>query len=379
MNDQERKSETVITYDDIARDAFGMSMSDYLDQVFQKSGLGYRQNAVGNHFYGFNHRHLPTVIPHNTDHNGYVFFTRPRLNLTASNIVTNRKLTTLLTDNPKSIGRIVRNYLDPVIAKQERKYPCPFVDPWNVFMPLLSNSLISMTPPPSTTVGTYTTGTAGAAKEVFSMIDDIVVDYSVYTTTATFRNLPGNPFLTLFYCWMLYASLQFLDEGPIPYPDDINNFRMNYTTRYYHLVMDASKRYVQAFQAPMYAFPISIESGSIFTYDINKPMNEAMKTLDIQFQCVANIWNDPILIEQFNTSVALMNPSMSDRNRKGVMVKVPYEALVVFNGIGYPRINPDTWELEWWVTKEQYQQRKGLYRDYKQESLSVLRDNFKFR
>lgn len=354
---EEQKQNTSISLDEIVKKSTNKNIADALDDVFILSGLGSKTNAAGNYFYGLNHRQTPTLVPHNSDQNGYAFFTRPRLNLTESNIMTCRKLNNLLNSNPMSIGRIVRNTLDPVLAKNVKKYPCPFIDPNNVFIPLLSNGLITMDPPPSTTMGVYSSN-PGVYKEVFSMADDIVIDHSTYNINCTFRNTQGNPYLTLFYSWMLYTSLQYLDEGPIPYPDDMKNNRMNYTTRIYRIITDPSKRFVQHIWACLYAFPITIETGSIFSFDINKPIKDELKILSVQFQCVGSYFNDPLLINQFNTSVGLLNGLMKNERRQNMMVKIPHNLLKVYNNMGYPRINPDNMELEWWITKDQFNSSK---------------------
>ena len=46
---------------------------------------------------------------------------------------------------------------------------------------------------------------------------------------------------------------------------------------------------------------------------------------------------------------------MADTQRQTArMTKVPYEYIFLFNYLGYPRINPMTFELEWWVYTDQY-------------------------
>ena len=45
---------------------------------------------------------------------------------------------------------------------------------------------------------------------------------------------------------------------------------------------------------------------------------------------------------------------MTEKNRENNMVKVPPSLLTLFNNRGYPRINYNTYELEWWVSKDLY-------------------------
>jgi hypothetical protein len=48
------------------------------------------------------------------------------------------------------------------------------------------------------------------------------------------------------------------------------------------------------------------------------------------------------------------NHSMTDDQREQHNTKIPIQALQLFNNRGYPRINPDTWELEWWIDTPTY-------------------------
>ena len=45
---------------------------------------------------------------------------------------------------------------------------------------------------------------------------------------------------------------------------------------------------------------------------------------------------------------------MSEKSRESSMTKVPATLLTLFNNRGYPRINYNTYELEWWVSKDLY-------------------------
>ena len=59
---------------------------------------------------------------------------------------------------------------------------------------------------------------------------------------------------------------------------------------------------------------------------------------------------DDILIDEFNRTVSMHNRDMeTDSSRASEMTKLTPEYFNLFNFKGYPRINPDTYELEWWV------------------------------
>jgi hypothetical protein len=48
---------------------------------------------------------------------------------------------------------------------------------------------------------------------------------------------------------------------------------------------------------------------------------------------------------------------MRDKNRDGHMTVIPNLLLHLFNSRGYPRIEPSTHELTWWIDKKYYEDR----------------------
>jgi hypothetical protein len=68
-------------------------------------------------------------------------------------------------------------------------------------------------------------------------------------------------------------------------------------------------------------------------------------------------YNDPITIKEFNDTVVMFNPNMRASNlksKKGSMVQIPPEIILPMNNYGYPRIDPLTFELQWWLEKSTY-------------------------
>ena len=88
------------------------------DDVFQVLPVGSLTTAIGDSFYGINHRQQPGSISINKDFYGLTFFTRPRLNLTTANIRAVRELTPLLSGESTSIQRIIRSLLDPELIRR---------------------------------------------------------------------------------------------------------------------------------------------------------------------------------------------------------------------------------------------------------------------
>lgn len=327
-----------------------------LDDLFNLTPSGPQSTAISNNLYGINHRQTASPVPINKDQYGLTFFTRPQLNLSAANLRNVRLFTPLLTQNPTSYQRVIRCLLDPRLLHgngDNEVLTCPFVDNSQAFIPLLTNHLTSLSGWPDIEVPVFT-AKEGAYKEGYAMVDGITVNHTTYDVTANFRNSRGDPITNFFYYWSHYMSNVF--EGMLlPYTDYIVENMIDYNTRIYRLVLDESKSKVQSIAACGASFPTAVSIGGKFDFSIEKPYNEANKEISIPFKCMGAIYNDDILIFEFNKTVEIFNSEMRDENRDSVMLNIPQDLLSLFNNRGYPRINPDDYSLEWWISKEQYQ------------------------
>lgn len=343
-----------------------------LDDFLQYSSVGPLQTAIGNNIYGINHRQTPTPVPLNKDHYGLTFFTRPQLNFQTNNLRNLRGFTKYLTTEPLSYQMAVRCMLDP---RMQNGYPyskvgeddqqdlfrlnCPFVDNRMAFIPLLTNHLKSISGWPDQTTP-FTTTPDGSYQEAHSMVDGIITNYSAYDIEATFRNSKGDPVMALFEAWVNYQSAVF--EGTlVPYPDFLIENEIDYNTRIYRLILDPTKRKVQKIAATGASTPASLPWGAHFDYSSEKPYNDSTSDISIRFRCNGAQYNDDILIYEFNKTVQIFNPSMNDKALQRDMVIIPIDLLQFFNNRGYPRIDPNTYDLDWWVERSVFDRKvKGL-------------------
>jgi len=333
-----------------------------LDDIFKSTPLGAITNSIGNVFYGINHRQQAGPVPINKDTYGLTFFTRPQLNLSTQNIRSDRRLTPLLTKEEASIQRIIRCYLDPRLnnngSVDSAGITCPFVDAQNAFIPVLTNHMISCTNWPDISIDTFTSK-PGAYKEVYSQVDSTFEIYWPYDITVTFRNMIADPITYLFYVWTLYQSLVF--QGIlVPYPDFLVKNEYDYNTRIYRLVLDNTKKYVQKIGCTGASYPTSVPMGAVFNTDNDGHLNQSNRDIQIQFRTMGACYQDDIIIHEFNSVVEIFNPSMrknkTENNRDILLKKVDVDMLKLFNNRGYPRIDPDSYELEWYVDKGEYTQ-----------------------
>lgn len=326
--------------------------SDNIDRMQLLSQISPASRAIGSSFYGINHRQTAPAIPINKDFYGLAFFTRPYMNMSTQNLREVRKFAPLLSTNDRSLPRVIRCLLDHSQAKQG--ITSPFVDPHQAFIAPLTNHLLSMAGWPDISVQTFQSPD-GLYKEAYSFVDgNIAEDFQLYDITATFRNLPGDPITTFFYYWARYMAAVF--EGIlVPYPSMIFNNEIDYMTRIYRVILDSTKTKVQKIAATGASFPLNDPIGAAFNFESDRPINQSNDQITINFRCHGAQYLDDILIDEFNRTVEMFNPLMNSQVRRAHYTKVPIAALSVFNNTGYARIDPDTYELEWWVDNDQYQ------------------------
>ena len=354
------KIKTVVGYSDTS------SLEDFINLT---SSQGDPNKALGNTLYGINHRQIDADLSTDRIRRGHIFFTRPQLNLTTSNIENFRSLYPLLSENETSISRFVRNTLDPRLHHKLVKtktgnigevLQSPLVDPKNVFMPVLTNIATSCTGWPDLVLPTYTTPN-GVRKEQYSMVDGVAELFETFDLDVGFKNFKGEPILQIMATWLLYMGATF--EGIMsPYLDFIVERELDYNTRIYEIAMDETGKYVKKIAATGASFPLNVPYGKFFDWTKDKTFQEGVKDFSIRFRCMGAIYNEDILVKEFNDSVGIFHPGMRNLNKTlmkpgGVytdneVLKIPSNILEIFNYRGYPRIDPKTYELEWWIDSD---------------------------
>lgn len=334
------------------------------------SSRGELSKAATNAMFGFNHRNVGVPVKPNDDNHGITLFSRPRLNLSYDNISGVRTFAPLLTAEQATLQRAVRCTLDPLSHKgtdEKILYPltCPIVDPYNPFIPMLSNLLISISGWPDSVMDTHTSPN-GLANESWSMIDSLPLDLSTQDLTANFRNMSGDPISLLMHVWTQYAS-RVAEGSMLPWPEAIAENEMDYNTRIWRLVLDPTRKYIQKIAACGYGFPYVNPLGAAFNFDAASPLVMDNQEISIPFKCSGFIYNDPILVIEFNCLVEEFNPNMANGVREStnpnvasLMTKLTDDEKDYFNYMAYPRISEDgTMELEWWVNTHDYREAIG--------------------
>ncbi|MNI40199.1 hypothetical protein D3C73_944090 [compost metagenome] len=229
---------------------------------------------------------------------------------------------------------------------------CDLIDQKNAFIPILTNCLQSLGGWPDLSVETFTS-TPGNYQESWAMVDSSSRFYEVYELNASFKNIEGDPISVLFSSWLHYMSGVY-EGSMVPYPNNLVERRIDYQTRIYRLLLDPSRRYVQKIAACGAAFPLNSPLGNSFNFSNEGVYNQDNDQISIRFKAMGADYNDPITFQEFNAVVQIFNPDMKGDNadRSRTLRMLTQEELKSFNYEGYPRIDPESFELQWWVPKE---------------------------
>jgi len=345
----------------IELDNLTFSKINTLDDFLNKTQpIGSMSKAASESLYGINHTKVPNATIDNKDNFGYAFFTRPQLNLSTANLVHIRKFIDLLTEDDTSIHRYVRMMLDPYLKissklnKETSYIDSPYINNKLAFIPLLTNNLKNMSGWPDMTMPTYTSK-QGLKKEQWGIADGMVDIYDTIDLDCTFKNTISEPIILMMQVWLYYMSYVF--EGLIvPYPIFIADNEIDYNTRIYRIVTDSTNRYVTKIAAVGASMPINVPTGKLFDYSSETPYNRQTKDINIRFKCYGAMYNDSILIDEFNKTTIVFNPDIEKVVTGGFKPmtghnfdKIPQTLKDRFNHRGYPLINTETFELDWWL------------------------------
>ena len=330
-----------------------------LDKLFSSMPTGSLDRAMLNNLRGFNHRGTPGMLPSNKRMPGLTFFVRPQLNMQKDNLRNVRQLSALLSDNPLSIQTYIRCMLDPRlmsgVSYRSGSIPpikCPLVDNLQAFIPVLTNNLTTISGWPSISVPTFVSS-PGLYNESYMQADGKVRNCENFDISANFRNVRGDPVVYLLYVWAMYMAEVF--EGQlVPYLDMIPNNRIDYNTRIYRMTLDHKKHRILEMTATCASQVSGVPIGDIFDVQADKTYTEANHEVTASFKSVGVDYFDPIIAYEFNKTVEIFNGDMKDGPRQIRMMKLPPRLLIEGNFRGYPYIDLENMNLDWYVPTQEY-------------------------
>lgn len=335
-----------------------------LDDLFASSGIGSLDRAIGLNLSVFNYRQTPSSVPRNKEQQGFVFFTRPQLNMQADNLRNFRIFYDLLTSNELSQERLIRCMLDPRLAAGYRYngadapiVTTPLCDQENAFIPFLSNNLNTITGWPEQ-VMTFSKSRPDVYNGVRTQPNGVARINGSYTLSASLRNTHADPIIKLIHYWVQYMSAVSTTGELRPYADMEAWDMIDSNTRIYRIVLDPTKSRVTKIFATGAALPASNAVSAAADFNKETPYSDQTKDLNITFECDGLIVMDPILIQQFNNTVGAFCPGMRDNNRDSSMVRLDKSVQHFFTTIPvYPRIDPNTFAFDWYARVEKYNAR----------------------
>ena len=343
-------------------------LDNTLDDLYQSLPIGSINSSISNNLYGINHRQVRALIPTNKEVYGFTFFVKPQLNLTSNNIRNLRLLYPLLNNNKLSVQTVVRGTLDPRIVSGysvvqnvyiEPPLSCILIDPLQAFIPILTNDIVSISGGQDLALPTFTSK-EGLYGQVYSQVDGIARYYGVYDIDVTFTNMRGDVIFYLFYSWLHYQANVF--EGKLlPYPDFNLANEIDYMTRIYRIILDRTKTTVTKIFATGVCYPYTLPMAQFFDFNIDRPYNEQVKDITIRFKCLGFESVDDILVFEFNETVCQFNPGMRDQYRNEFMTKIDNYTATIFKNRGYPRIDPNNYNLEWFVFNNLFTERSKVF------------------
>ncbi len=352
LNDGTASSSTQLYQSLLNTGSIGDSYKRRVEEITRLNGYSGIRTHITDGFMGTNvfTTHTPTQI--DNSQYGLVFFTRPRMNLSRSNIVRERTLHPLLTTDDKSDMAAIRCYLDPESHRlgkiSSRKVLTD--SPW---IHLLGNQAISMNGWPDLIADTEKSK-AGLYQEQWAMYDSFPRHFGTWDASLTFRNQTGNPIFHMFNYWTQYGAR--VHEGSLdPWPDSIFENELDYDTRIFVFVFDFTRTKI-AGVASTIAMPVVNPTGEFFNFDRSKQQFDNLTELSYQFTCMGAEYNDPILLREFNDITCMFNESMMDKTRNTIFQKIEARYLQYFNYLAIPWIDINKNEIEWYVRKDLYQQ-----------------------
>lgn len=324
----------------------------HLDDFLAKTQpTGSIARAITDNLYGINHEDSKSVIPESRDAYGFTFFTRPQLNLSSPNLRNLRKLSSYLTTSDKAINRYVRCMLDPKLALSGMR--SALIDDEMAFIPILTNTLKSISGWPDI-VMPYYDSKEGVRGERWSIADGSIDILGTFDLDCNFRNIMSEPITAMIQVWLTYMTAVFEDMAS-PYMSLLLENEIDYNTRIYRLITDDTKKYVRGIAACGAAFPVNDSMGRKFDYSDGTKYNDQNRDISIRFHCIGAMYNDDILVKEFNETGAMFNSdfrSLIDTGSSGNLEKIPDELRMALKNRGYPYINPNTLELEWYIKKD---------------------------
>lgn len=327
-------------------------------RLFGDGGIASSDSALSSTLKGIDIFNNPTPAQQTHEQHGLVFFTRPMLNLSYHNTSVEPTLTPLMTKEKVSIGAYVRAMLDPLNNLKHPDFNCPLVDRENAFIPLLSNTVETLSGWQDPMLQTWTSA-AGVNRQAYTLADSTNDVFEPVDLSSTFRSVRGNILSYMFHVWQTYIARTLqgrIDSHPVFYQHNA----VDYGTRIYSLVLDQTRTYVQEIACSGMSFPLTNPAGARANYNRSEVLNREVDTLNQTWRSMGLFYYHPGYMYDFNEISGALRPHFNDPNQRNKYYRILWpREYKMFTYQAFPRINPRTARLEWWISREKYKQIVG--------------------
>ena len=261
----------------------GVIPDDLIDAMYRASGLGGADSSTFNVFNGLNMLRGIPDLPQKRDRQPINFWTRPTMNLTHNNIRGIRRMSYLMNTDPNSLGNALRCLLMPLSYDPFKRARSKIVDDNNVFMPLMTNTCLSLSGWPDEELEVQSTA-QGIQKEQVSWADGKTGIKNAFSLTGTFQSLHSNPVMALLAVWIEYAARVY--EGTMqPFHVMESNSMIDYVSRIYSVKLDDSGLFVRGLAMTGASFPTMNPIGADMNTDGSKHFSSENDVVSLTFHC----------------------------------------------------------------------------------------------
>jgi len=296
--------------------------------LYRQAGAGGFDNQLQTFYTNIDRFQRNHVTP-NVEHSGFIFITRPKLNLTSASLRADRVLAPMDSFNPRSVAFALRCILDTKFCRDYSEFSSesPLLNIQNPFNIVLGNSTVGFTGIPDMEIQTFTTeGGFFCEDQTFPIGFD---DFNrTYNLSVSLKDVIGGPCATMMDMWCRYMHL--VTRGHVlAYKEDIDAQRMNFTVSFYRFNIDPVKRYITKYAKCTGCFPKSSPIGGMLNMNEGEINVSGASKFTIGFVCNKIEVNDPAILLDFNILAKRYCPDIEqypelDCNAHNNFMGVPY-------------------------------------------------------
>jgi len=329
----------------------GYDLNEFTKSASPYSGTS---QAFTNAMFGLNPSSSGLLLDRDTGFKALVFFTRPQLHLGFENCVMSNELNKLLTTEKNSVFTYIRAMLDPRLYYSKENVKSDLVDPFNPFIPILTNTVTKISGWQDPVMDTKTTA-EGNMKQQTVIADGTLELNRVFDLDMTFMNVKSTPVSSMLTVWLDYMDK--VHKGQInPYIDMLIRREIDYMSRVYVIVLSGYGNKIKGIANTYAGFPITHNRAAFFDYD--RFNQTQVPDITTRFKNVGIEYDSYSAMLDFNKLLAAFNPrfaKMIDGDPNHGLIRVP-DSLTDFVGYRlYPYIDIYNNELVWYTNEEDFE------------------------